>query len=319
MNFCKKILWATTLSLSTGMASATPEPPEDTATAAVDTSTERRNGITTFRERISLRFLCNYNFVAIWNSAYGKEALISNRPVDIGIGFGYDDLFSLFGTSWDFSWDLKFSLPFTYSDDKARSIAFELGLDFFPNDWWLEAYISSNRGFNAKSEDHWEYVDLQVIDIYLSTLWMATAYGKFSPRSAYFLDRRQATSAGSMIIGGRLQRNIVDDMDNILAYYDERRDITCLWTDLGYTYSWVFDNGFFVNLWGIMGIAAGNASGSQGYAFLPEIDGKMAVGYLGEKWSWNTVLKTNYSTILYSSRREQKVANAFEILVVRRF
>ncbi len=46
--------------------------------------------VSKFRERFSLRFLCDYNFVAIWNSAYNNSMLNSNRPVDVGIGFGYD-------------------------------------------------------------------------------------------------------------------------------------------------------------------------------------------------------------------------------------
>ena len=69
--------------------------------------------VSKFRERFSLRFLCDYNFVAIWNSAYNNSMLNSNRPVDVGIGFGYDSLFTTFGISWDVSADFKYSLPFT--------------------------------------------------------------------------------------------------------------------------------------------------------------------------------------------------------------
>ena len=41
-------------------------------------------GVSTFRERFSLRFLCNYNFISIWNSELDGGSLISNRPVDLG-------------------------------------------------------------------------------------------------------------------------------------------------------------------------------------------------------------------------------------------
>lgn len=278
-------------------------------------------GISTFRERFSLRFLCNYNFVSIWNSEFKDGALISNRPIDLGIGFGYDSLFTLFGSSWDFSWDFKFALPFTTSAGESGTQSFETGLNFFPRNWWLEAKLRSYSGFttNIEDRDDAKFVDLWILDMYFSSLWMATAKGKFSPRSAYFLDRRQAQSAGSMILGGRIQRNIAEDRDSVLAYYDNRRDLTTLWLDMGYTYSWVYRNGMFLNLWGVIGLAYGRERVDDGYAVLPESDLRMAIGYLGEKWSWNTVLKAGYSAISYSERWEQKFVSSFEILVVRRF
>ena len=276
-------------------------------------------GVSTFRERFSLRFLCNYNFVSIWNSEFKDGALISNRPVDLGLGFGYDSLFTLFGSSWDFSWDFKVALPFTTSKGLSSTQSFETGLNFFPRNWWLEGKFRSYSGFSTNDEENAEFVDLWILDMYLSALWMATAHAKFSPRSAYFLDRRQAESAGSMILGGRIQRNIAEDKDSVLAYYDNRRDLKTLWLDMGYTYSWIYDNGMFLNVWGVAGIACGRERADDGYAVLPESDLRMAIGYLGKKWSWNTVLKAGYSAISYSEHWEQKFVSSFEILVVRRF
>ena len=240
-------------------------------------------GVSTFRERFSLRFLCNYNFVSIWNSELKDDYLISNRPVDLGLGFGYDSLFTLFGSSWDFSWDFKVALPFTTSKGKSSTQSFETGLNFFPRNWWLEGKFRSYSGFSTNDEENAEFVDLWILDMYLSALWMATAHAKFSPRSAYFLDRRQAESAGSMILGGRIQRNIAEDKDSVLAYYDNRRDLTTLWLDMGYTYSWIYDNGMFLNVWGVVGIAYGRERADDGYAVLPESDLRMAIGYLGKK------------------------------------
>ena len=46
-----------------------------------------------FDEKFSLRFLCDYTLWSVWNTAYGNEALVSNSPVSLGLGFAYDDLF----------------------------------------------------------------------------------------------------------------------------------------------------------------------------------------------------------------------------------
>ena len=58
-----------------------------------------------------------------------------------------------------------------------------------------------------------------------------------------------------MIIGGRLQRNIAEDNDGVLGYENDKRDIASIWGDVGYTYTFVFSNGYFWNLWGAVGIA----------------------------------------------------------------
>ena len=279
-------------SLFSAPASAEPQEPDQPA-------------VSKFRERISLRFLCDYNFMMIKNTAYGDEPLSSNRPVDVGVGFGYDSLFTLFGTPWDISFDFKYGLPFTTSNGHSDSKTFETGLDLFPGDWWLTAKVRYYSGFsqNLEDSDDDSFIDLTVFDMYFSMLWMATANGRFAPRSAYFLDRRQKSSAGSMVIGGRLQHNYAEDKDG----------------DVGYTYTFVYDNGYFWNLWGVVGVAYGREYADDGNLLLPEADMKTALGYIGESWSWNVVLKCGYSLIAFGEHLEEKFVAAFDILVVRRF
>jgi hypothetical protein len=279
--------------------------------------------ISTFRSRLSLRFLTNYNFVSIQNSAYGDQPLESNRPLNLGIGFGYDSLFTLFDKSWDLSLEFRYNLPFTTSDGHTNSHAFESGLNFFPGDWWISGNLRYYSGFSTKIKDEprdrIKFVDMSVTDMSISALWMASANGKFSPRSAYFLERRQKHSAGSIIVGGRLQRNIAEDNDGILLYENNRRDITTTWVDMGYTYSFIFKRGYFLNLWGVLGLAYGRIVAEDDNVLLPEFETRSAFGYLGEKWSWNIVLKSGYSIVLYGDYNERKYVGAIETLGVRRF
>lgn len=279
--------------------------------------------ISTFRSRLSLRFLTNYNFVSIQNSAYGDQPLESNRPLNLGIGFGYDSLFTLFDKSWDLSLEFRYNLPFTTSDGHTNSHAFESGLNFFPGDWWISGNLRYYSGFSTKIKDEprdrIKFVDMSVTDMYISALWMASANGKFSPRSAYFLERVQKHSAGSIVVGGRLQRNIAEDNDGILLYENNRRDITTTWVDMGYTYSFIFKRGYFLNLWGVLGLAYGRIVAEDDNVLLPEFETRSAFGYLGEKWSWNIVLKSGYSIVLYGDYNERKYVGAIETLGVRRF
>ena len=291
------------------------------------TENSQQNGqepeISTFRDRFSLRFLTNYNFISIQNSAYGNEPLESNRPLNLGIGFGYDSLFTLFDKSWDFSFDIRYNLPITTTDGHTNARAFETGINFFPDDWWLSGNFRYYSGFTTRIKDEprdrIKFVDLSVTDMYFSALWMASANGKFTPRSAYFLERLQKRSAGSIIVGGRLQRNIAKDNDGILLYENNRRDITTTWADMGYTYSFVFRRGYFLNMWGVLGLAYGRVISDDDNVLLPEFDLRSAFGYLGEKWSWNVVLKSGYSIVLYGEYNERKYVGAIEMLAVRRF
>ncbi len=202
----------------------------------------------------------------------------------MGVGFGYDSLFTLFGTPWDISWDFKYGLPFTTSKGHSDSKSFETGLDLFPGDWWLAAKLRYYSGFaqNLEDSDDDTFIDLTMVDMYFSMLWMATARGKFAPRSAYFLDRRQRESAGSWIVGGRLQYNGAEDNDGVLQYEDDKYQLLTIWGDVGYTYSWIFRNGYFWNLWGVVGVAYGREKAEDDNILLPEFDGKFAFGYIGE-------------------------------------
>ena len=284
---------------------------------------EHDSEISTFRDRFSLRLLGSYNYMSIQNSAYGEEPLESNRPFNLGIGFGYDSLFTLFDKSWDLSLDIRYNLPITTSNGHSNFRAFETGINFFPDDWWLSGNLRLYSGFTTKIKDEprdrIKFVDLSVTDMYFSALLMASANGKFTPRSAYFLERLQKHSAGSIIVGGRLQRNIAKDNDGILLYEDNRRDITTTWVDMGYTYRFVFRRGYFLNTWGVLGLAYGRVISDDDNVLLPEFDLRSAFGYLGEKWSWNVVLKSGYSIVLYGEYNERKYVGAIETLVVRRF
>ena len=40
-----------------------------------------------------------------------------------------------------------------------------------------------------------------------------------------------------------------EDNDGVLGYENDKRDIASIWGDVGYTYTFVFSNGYFWNLW----------------------------------------------------------------------
>lgn len=268
-----------------------------------------KEAISEFRRHFPLRFLCNYNFVSLWTSEFREAALVSNRPVDVGLGFGYKDFYL----------DLELALPFTTSKGRSKSLAFETGLDFFPANWWVKGKYRRYSGFSTENDSNSVFVDLWQRDAFISALWLGTSNGKFTPRAAYFLDRKQKYSAGSIVVGGRIQHSEAIDRDTVLAYYQVHRRILGAWADMGYTYTWVYRNNMFLNLWGLAGIAVDSESESKDFFLLPEIEFKMAYGYIADTWSWNMVMEAGYSPMVFEDHWEQKMVCAYKILVVRRF
>lgn len=275
-----------------------------------------------FQEKFSLRFLTDYTLWTVWNTAYGNEGLVSNAPISVGLGFAYDDLFTLFGTSWDISWDFKMSFLMASGEESSKIDAFETGLDLFPGNWWVELWLSYYTGFSVKTEKDGEkvheFTELSFFEMYVSALWMATPKEKFSARSAYFLDRRQKRSAGSLLVGGRIQSNLVEDPDSLLTFYEGERVLASMWGNVGYTYTWIFGNGFFWNIWCDVGLAYG-LSDEDNYAVFPEPNLKTAWGYIGLKWAWNVVVEAEYNAFTYKDYWEQQLIVKCGLLVVRRF
>lgn len=263
-----------------------------------------------FIHDFSVRLLCNYNFVSFWTSEFHEGALESNRPIDIGVGFGYKD----------FYFDFIYALPFTVNEERTKSVAFETGFDFFPGNWWVKGLYRRYSGFSTAVDSKQEsiYVDLWERDAYISALWIANAEKGYSPRSVYFLDRKNRVPAGSVILGGRLHATKAKDRDSTLAYYRVERKMYSSWVDMGYSYTWVLEKNFFVNLWGVAGVAVGGNDDAD-FTFLPEANAKMAFGQINDEWSWNIVLETEYMPVIFSDHWEQKWVSAFKTLVVRRF
>lgn len=294
------------------MASGEPLDP-DSLKPAPTVYTIEKERVSKFENLFSIRLLANYNFVAFASSEYDGGTLNSHRPVDVGVGLGFKD----------FSFDVKFSLPFTVGEGDIPSTGFDTGLDFFPKNLWLQIKY---RRFGGLTTDSYgddtvktvRNVDFRQRDMYLSVLWVKSGKDKFSVRAPYFLDRIQKQSAGSFIFGGKIQSTMAVDRARVLDYYSKERNTYSTWAHGGYSYTWLLDKDFFVNGWALGGMAVG-ALGNGAFGFFPDVNLKIAAGRWHQSWSWNAVMQATYSPSLYWDHVEQRYLSSFEILVVKRF
>ncbi|MCQ2090586.1 MAG: DUF4421 domain-containing protein [Fibrobacter sp.] len=278
----------------------------------------KKDYVKKFDNLFSIRLLTNYNYMGFSSSQYDGGTIRSNRPVDIGLGLGISDI----------TFDIKYSLPFTAGATKRRSAAFDTGLDFFPKNLWLQfkyrrysGLISAEEKNDADSlvqDSTRRYPDIRQRDMYLSFLWVKAGKDQFSVRAPYFLDRIQLISAGSPVFGGKLQSSYMVDRSKAIEFYSKTRNIYSVWAHGGYSYTWVLEHNFFLNVWALGGLAVG-AFGNSGFGFFPEFNGKLAIGQWHQGWSWNVVPQITYSTLMTSNYTDQRLLGSFEILVVKRF
>lgn len=272
-----------------------------------------------FDKPYSLRLLINYNYMSLWNSNDDRHTLRSMRPVDVGIGAGFKD----------FSFDFKYSMGFTSGDNNFATSCFDTGLDFFPKDLWLHLKFRGYQGFSYSEDkdekeddvlvdDDGVKLDFRQRDIFASVIWVTAGREQFSVRAPFFLDRIQSKSAGSLLFGGKFQVSISRDHDKVIDFYSSRRDVYSAWVQSGYSYTWVFDNNLFVNIWGLVSLAFG-ATNDKSFGFIPDVNGKFAFGRWHNLWSWNMVLQMDYSPAIFREYVEHHLLGSFEILVVRRF
>lgn len=226
----------------------------------------RKTEVSNFDNLFTLKFSLNNSFANYAQEKFGYE-FYSNRPADIGVGFGYKD----------FSLGFSINIPQMYDEDYSKSKSFDVnGNYFFKDSAVFNGYIKKYNGFY---NDYAHNIDAKILTFGFSGEYIFNK--NHSPRSAYNLDRRQSVSNGSFLIGGGVFFTSIDLDDGVPISSKELH----FGPNFGYSYTWVIKNNFFINAAIVMGINGikDNEDFSFGMHYLP----KIAMGYHGETWSAN--------------------------------
>jgi hypothetical protein len=242
-----------------------------------------------FDNTFSLKFLLEKNILFFQQYSHDYE-FNTNRPLDAGIKLGYKDI----------SFGFVISIPFIYDRNYSKSPSFDMTLNhFYEDSAYFEGYIKYYNRFH--NDDDYE-IDLTILTIGVSGEYIFNK--NHSIRSVYNLDRKQAVSNGSFLLGGGLFFSSIYSDNTFIDYFDKEKTFY-LGPNCGYSYTWILKRGIFVNLLITFGINCmiNDNSFSVGVQSSP----KISCGYHGKTWSTHFYLNGYLLSSDQSSDRETRL------------
>lgn len=267
--------------------------------------------VSEFDKKLSVRGLILFNYIALDFYDFKDGTLQTNNPVEVGIGLGYGD----------FSFDIQYALPFTKDDRSSASKNFDFATSYFPGNFWIDAWIKYYNRFSYNDEENKNNVEIELeFANYGSSVLYILNGEKHSPRAAYYLDRKQNISSGSVLVGADIQRASMKN-DGETDFLAEWEHLDYAGPQLGASYTFLFNNPkYFMNIFGVLGVNFGYNERRESYVFLPETEIKMTFGYAGDNWAWNIVFGSKTTNRYESSENfDAFFEGSFSTLVIRRF
>jgi hypothetical protein len=249
-----------------------------------DNITEEEN-ITTFTENWTLSLFSNYN-IGIFTQADTSQYR-TNKPWDIGFGIRYKI----------FSFKTSFSMPVTNT-----SLDFDFDVTSYFDRAYFEAYFKYYQDFYTISTNEPGGLDT------LSAGLMATFvqnYRNHSISSVIKLDKKQNISSGSLLYGLGLFLMSLDSASETINNRDGRQNLIYFGPGIGYSYIWVFENGFFLNASVILLTNAGINISTDKWLFIPHLEPNFVLGYHQTKWSVNIKVINKTTVIVWDTASQR--------------
>lgn len=233
--------------------------------------------IVSFPDKISVQLLARYNFALLSGKSTGDRDLATNRPVDLGLGGGYGD--------W--TWSSLFTFSFGADTRKPKTRATDLQFSYYGDRVFWNLFLKMNNGFFFRDSESDEFRKARLLTVSagydMGFLWNR----EHSLRAAYSLDRRQKKSNGSFIWGAGVYYHGIVSRDSLLPQYGKYQQFVHLGPSVGYSYTWVWQSGWFFNMLGVASISFGKNLTRNQWMLFSQVFPKFTVGYHGERWSIN--------------------------------
>jgi hypothetical protein len=237
--------------------------------------------IVPFAEKIALNFSGKYNMGIFYQQSAGYS---TDKPWDIGLGIRYKNL------------EAQAYIPISFNDD-----SFDLALNFYFKKMYYETYIKRYTSFYINSDDETAKHENARLDIMSSGImagWIHN-YENHSLRSVFSLSEKQTASSGSFLYGFGVFYSSIYSQNMAMPRYNERQHIVYFGPTAGYSYTWIFKHGIFLNLALNLGANLGININDTKTLFIPQINPKISLGHHNTSWSINAVMGCNASLLLW--------------------
>jgi len=241
------------------------------------------NNIALFDENWAINFFLNYKSCIFENSLNSLE-YIAEKPWNIGLGIRYRNI------------SAQISVPLIW-EEQFKNLSYDFEIDSYFNKIYYDVYfkhypdliIQDNYGQN-------------ILDIFSSGI-MATFihnYENHSLSSVVKLDKKQEVSSGSLLYGfGLFHLSLYSASKEINRYYD-RQHFLYFGPGVGYSYTWVFENGLFLNINCVFFTNPAININAGKWLFIPHVQPKIIIGHHNAAWSINLNMLNNASFMVWN-------------------
>lgn len=215
----------------------------------------------------------------------------SERPWALGIGVRYKNT------------NASFSLPLYYKSNEKLFDSFDIQAASYNEHIYYELFFKRYKGFtkgSAADESNNQNFDITIFSSGICAGWLLNGENH-SLSAVYDLDRKQLISNGSLILGfGVNFLSIISDEEKIKRYND-RQSLIYFGPTIGYSYTFVFSNGLFLNANLIIGADAGINFAARNLHFIPLVTPKMSFGRHFNTWSFNITGSCIFTAVFWNT------------------
>ena len=244
------------------------------------------NATTLFDEDWAVNFLINYKSCIFENSLNSFEYVATKQPWDIGLGIRYKDI------SAQLSIPVFFGEPF-------ENWSYDFEIDSYFDVVYYEAYFKHYPNVIYQDNN-----DQNKLDIYSSGIMATFIHNSenHSLSSVVKLDKKQRVSSGSLLYGFGLFHSSLYSTTKEINRYGDRQHFLYFGPSLGYSYTWVFENGMFFNLNCVFSVNPAINTNTGRWLCIPRVEPKIIIGHHNAAWSINLSMMNNSAFMIWNEK-----------------
>ena len=234
-----------------------------------------------FEEKLAINIFSSYksgDFSHNFNTDYATE-----EPWNIGLGIRYKNI------------SAQFSIPISFSS------SFDAEVNSYFDNLYYELFCKHYTDFYDDKQGDENNIGLDIFSTGISVAWVHNNKNH-SLSSVLKMNMKQTASSGSLVYGFGTYFSSIYSNDR-LSFYNDRQNILYFGPSIGYSYIFVFNNGFFMNLALSLRPNIGIGLNGTTVLFAPQVEPRIVIGHHHTAWSINLKMMHNSTIFLWNNSR----------------